>query len=143
MNGRCALKEAREALAAVKQRSGKFLGEPDEKSFGTPNVAEQIRIFILDHFSDKVRVAFAEAGKRVVEVLYGEHDPQVAKSIHGGVPVIRDRSRRQKSRKFEPAVAVRRAHHRDLDALAGQSRNAPGPLSFDHRSPLKLKPRAR
>jgi hypothetical protein len=39
--------------------------------------------------------------------------------------VIGDHSRREKSREFDPAVAVRRTHHRDLDALVAQSSDAP------------------
>ena len=54
-----------------------LLSEFDEKSFGTPDVAEPIRVFALDHFADELRAALAEAGERVVDVLHGEHDPQV------------------------------------------------------------------
>jgi hypothetical protein len=32
------------------------LGEPDEKSFGPPDVAEPIHVFVLDHFADELRV---------------------------------------------------------------------------------------
>jgi hypothetical protein len=35
-------------------------------------------------------------------------------------------------------VAVRRAHHGDLDALVAQSGDAPGPVSFDHGSPFEF-----
>jgi len=52
--------------------------------------------------------------------------------------VIGDRRRREKSRELEPAVAVRRAHHGDLDALVAESSDAPCPLSFDRCSPLEL-----
>jgi hypothetical protein len=48
-----------------------------------------------------------------------------AESVHRGVPVIGDHRRREKSREFESAVAVRRTHHRDLDALVTQSSDAP------------------
>src|ERR1051326_7797589 len=51
-----------------------LLGEPDENSFGTPDVAEPIRVFILDHCADELRAAFAEPGERSVDVLHGEHD---------------------------------------------------------------------
>ena len=50
-----------------------LLREPDENSFGTPDVAEPIDIFVLDHFADKRRAAFAEPGERIVDVFYGEH----------------------------------------------------------------------
>ena len=45
--------------------------------------------------------------------------------------MIGDHRRREKAREFEPAVAVRRAHHGDLNALVAQSRDAPCPLAFD------------
>ena len=51
-----------------------LLGKPDENSFGAPDVAEPIRIFVLDHFADELRAAFAEPGERIVDVLHGEHD---------------------------------------------------------------------
>ena len=51
-----------------------LLGEPDENSFGAPDVAEPIRVFVLDHFADELRAAFAEPGERIVDVLHGEHD---------------------------------------------------------------------
>ena len=51
-----------------------LLGKPDENSFGAPDVAEPIRVFILDHFADELRAAFAEPGERIVDVLHGEHD---------------------------------------------------------------------
>jgi len=35
-------------------------------------------------------------------------------------------------------VAVRRAHHGDLDALVAESSDVPGPLSFDRGLPFQL-----
>lgn len=51
-----------------------LLGEPDEHSFGTPDVAEPIHLFILGHFADERRAAFAEPDERIVDVFHGEHD---------------------------------------------------------------------
>jgi hypothetical protein len=51
-----------------------LLVEPDENSFGTPDVAEPIHVCILDYFADELRAAFAEPGERIVDVLHGEHD---------------------------------------------------------------------
>src|SRR5438552_3733454 len=31
-----------------------FLGEPDENSFGAPDVAEPIHVLVLDHFADEL-----------------------------------------------------------------------------------------
>ena len=55
------------------RRSAEFLGEPDEKSFGPPDVAEPIHVFILDHFADELRAALAESGERLVDIVHGEH----------------------------------------------------------------------
>jgi len=51
-----------------------FLGEADENSFGSPDVAEPIRIFVLDHLADELCAALAEPGERIFYVLHGEHD---------------------------------------------------------------------
>ena len=42
--------------------SAKFLGEPDENSFGPPDVAQPIRVFVLDQLTYELRAAFAEPG---------------------------------------------------------------------------------
>src|SRR4051812_49195324 len=52
--------------------------------------------------------------------------------------MISDRRRREKSGELEPAVAVRRTHHGDLDALVAQSGDAPCPLPFDRELPFEL-----
>src|SRR6266516_368553 len=101
--------------------SADLLGQPDENALGASDVAEPIHVFVLDHFVDELRAVSAEPGERIVEVVHGEHDAQVAESVHRCVPVIGDDRRREKSREFDPAVAVRRAHHGDLDALVAQS----------------------
>src|SRR5262245_9788075 len=67
-------------------RSAELFGEPDQKSFRPPDVAEPIRVFVLDHFADELCAALAEPGERIVDVLHGEHDAQVAEGVHRGVP---------------------------------------------------------
>src|ERR687897_2544559 len=70
------------------RRSAELLREPDEKSSGSPDVAEPIRVFVLDHFAaDKLRAALTKPGERLVNVVHGEHDAQVVASVHRGVPV--------------------------------------------------------
>jgi hypothetical protein len=49
--------------------------------------------------------------------------------------VIRDGGRREEAGELELPVAVRRAHHGNLDALIAQSSDTSGPFSFD-RGPL-------
>lgn len=51
-----------------------FLGQPNEDSFGTPNVAQSVHIFVLNYLINKLRAKLVEPGKRIIEVLYGEHD---------------------------------------------------------------------
>src|SRR5919106_3274140 len=58
-----------------RRRLAEFLGEPDKKSSGPADVAEPIRVFVLDHFAaDELRAALAEPGERIVDVVHGEHD---------------------------------------------------------------------
>jgi hypothetical protein len=59
-------------------RSAKFLGESDEKPFRPADIAEPIRVFILDYFAYELRAALAEPFKRLVDVVHGEHDAEVA-----------------------------------------------------------------
>ena len=93
------------------------MGESDEKPFRPTDVAEPIRVFIVDYFAYELRAARAEPFKRLVDVVHGEHDPEVAQSVHRGVTMIRDGRRREEAGELKPAVAVRRAHHGNLDAL--------------------------
>jgi hypothetical protein len=59
-------------------RSAEFLGESDEKPFRPADIAEPIRVFILDYFPYSLRAALAKPRKRMVEVVDREHDAQVA-----------------------------------------------------------------
>ena len=59
-------------------RSAEFLGESDEKPFRPADVAEPIRLFILDYFAYELRAVLAEPFKRLVDVVHGEHDAEVA-----------------------------------------------------------------
>src|SRR5690606_41876438 len=51
-----------------------LLGDPDENSFRTPDVAEPVDVFVVDDFIDHCRTELAEPGEGVVDVLAGEHD---------------------------------------------------------------------
>jgi hypothetical protein len=53
--------------------------------------------------------------------------------------VIRDDTWREQTEEFETAVAVRRAHHGNLDALIGKSGDPSCPFSFDRGPPFELK----
>jgi hypothetical protein len=52
--------------------------------------------------------------------------------------MIRDGRRREKAGELEPAVAVRRAHHGNLDALIAQASDTSGPFSFDRGPSFEL-----
>src|SRR5689334_14657662 len=116
----------------------KLFCQPDEQPFGTADIAESIGVFVLNDFADKLRAAIAEPREQLVEVINGEHDAQVAKSIYGSIAVIGDYRRPEKSGEFEPAVAVGCDHHGDLDLLVAKSGDAPSPFSFDHSVAFQL-----
>src|SRR5215207_10125417 len=116
----------------------KLLGEADKKSFGAADVAETIRLFVLNHIADELRATLAEPGQRLVDVVHSEHDAQVAERVHRGVPVVGDDGRGEESRKLEPTVAVWGDQHGDLDALGPQSGDAPGPVAFDRGSAFEF-----
>jgi hypothetical protein len=59
-------------------RSAEFLGESDEKPFRPADVAEQISVFILDYLAYELRAARTEPFKRLVDVVHGKHDAEVA-----------------------------------------------------------------
>src|SRR5262249_52488454 len=119
--------------------SAEFFGESDEKPFRPTDVAEPIRVFVLDDVAYELRAARTEPFKRLVDVVHGEHDAEVAKSVDRGGPVICDDRRREEAGELEPAVAVRRAHHGNLDGLIAQPGDTPGPFAFDRGPPFELK----
>src|SRR6187397_1606260 len=108
-----------------------LLGEPDENSFGIPDVAEAVDVFVIDDFIDHRRTELYEPGEGVVDVLDGEHDAQVSQRVHGGCTVIGRDGGGVEARELEAAVAVGGAHHGDLDALAAHSGDAASPFVFD------------
>jgi hypothetical protein len=59
-------------------RSAEFLGESNEKPFRPADIAEPIRVLILDYFACELRAPIAEPFKRIVDVVHGEHDAEVA-----------------------------------------------------------------
>ena len=73
-------------------RLPELLGAPDEDSFGAPNVAEPVDAFEIDDFIDHRRPKLTEPSERVVNVLDGEHDAQVAERVHRRTPWRQGRS---------------------------------------------------
>ena len=51
-----------------------LLGKPDEEPFGATDVAEPIRLFILNDFAGEFRAPLAEPGERLVDIAHSEHD---------------------------------------------------------------------
>src|SRR5207302_3429612 len=46
------------------RHSAEFLGEPDEKASGPADIADPIRVFVLNHFAaDEPRPLFSEPGR--------------------------------------------------------------------------------
>ena len=52
--------------------SAELLGESDEKPFRPADVAEPIRVLILNHFAHELRAAPAEPLERLIEIVYCE-----------------------------------------------------------------------
>jgi hypothetical protein len=70
-----------------------LLGEPDKNPFGTADVAEPIRVFILDHLADDLRAALFETGERTVDVSFDwgaplELEPKFGEELNGGIDVF-------------------------------------------------------
>src|SRR5918994_31042 len=53
--------------------SAELLGESNEKPFRPADVAEPIRILILNHFAHELRAARAQPLERLIEIVYCEH----------------------------------------------------------------------
>jgi hypothetical protein len=54
--------------------SVELLGESDEKPFRPADIAEPIRVFVLDNFAHELRAALAEPLERLVDAVHSEHD---------------------------------------------------------------------
>jgi hypothetical protein len=87
--------------------SAKFLGEPDEKPFRSTDVAEPIRVLILDNFAYELRAAVEKPSKRLVDVVHGEHDSEVAQRVYRSSAVICDGSRGEEAGELETTAAIR------------------------------------
>ena len=118
--------------------SAKFLGKSDEKTFRPSDVAESICAFVLDHVTNELRATLAEPCESLVDIVDCEHDAKITESVHRGCSVIFNDWRREKARELDTAVAVRRAHHGDFDALIRQSGDTSGPFAFDGGASFKF-----
>jgi hypothetical protein len=81
-------------LQHIFSRSAEVLGESEEESSRSADVAEPVDVFVLDDFgADELRTVLPEAAKRVVDVVDLEHDPQITEGVHRRIPVIGDDGR--------------------------------------------------
>lgn len=119
-------------------RSAKLLGEADEKPLGSTDVAEPIDVFVVDDVTHEQRTTSAEPFKRLIDVIDGEHDAKIAERVDRGGSVVGDDGWPEEAGKFEPTVAIRCAHHGNLDMLITEASNASGPFPVDHRLPFEL-----
>ena len=58
-SARLASREARAVLRSCGNALAELLSKPDEKSFGAADVAEPVRVLVLNHFADELRAALA------------------------------------------------------------------------------------
>ena len=56
-----------------RRSSADFLGETDEESFGPPEIAEPIDVFVLDDFADELCTVRTEPSEGVVDIINIEH----------------------------------------------------------------------
>jgi hypothetical protein len=59
-------------------RSADLFSESDENIFRPADVTKAIHVQVLDHLTYESRATLLEPLKRVVNVLYGEHNAEVA-----------------------------------------------------------------
>jgi hypothetical protein len=72
-------------MPAAWRSSAEFWRESDKKPFRPADVAEPIRVSILDDFAYELCAALAEPLERFVDVAHGEHDAEVAQSVTGAL----------------------------------------------------------
>ena len=61
------------------RRSAELLRKADEEPLRPADIAEPIGVFVLDDIAaDELRTVLPEPGERLVDVVDGEHDAQVA-----------------------------------------------------------------
>ena len=58
--------------------SAEFLGESDKKFFRPTNVAEPVRVIILDDLTYELRAMITQPFKGLVDIVHGEHDAEIA-----------------------------------------------------------------
>ncbi|CAK7261668.1 protein of unknown function (plasmid) [Shinella sp. WSC3-e] len=120
-------------------RLAEFLGEPDQQPLRPSDVAEPINVLVVDDFADELRAVRVQPFEGLADIVDGKHDAEVTQSVDRGSSMICDNGWSEEAGEFEPAVAVGRPHHGDLDMLVAETSDAPGPLALDHRPSFQFK----
>ncbi len=135
------LRAAARRAAAAARRVGQAPGPVRwRRPFRSADVAEPIHVLIIERLRRRARRR-ARGGAPSVLV-----DVVDARTWHGDSPervdrrvsVIGDDWRTDETRKLEPAVAVGRAHHGDLDMLVAETGDTARPFAFDRRAPFQF-----
>jgi len=128
-------KKRNEALWA----SAKRLSQSNENAFRTPNVTEQVHVFVSNDFSNEFSTMGLQAGKDFFDILNGEHDATHTQSVHRRIRLDAGRRRPLELRQLKSTVAVRRPHHGDVTSDTVEPDDAVHPLPLDGRFALQFK----
>jgi hypothetical protein len=107
-----------------------FFGQSNQQALGATNVAQSIRVFVLNYLTDELCSMLLETGEGFINIFHGEHNAQVAQRIYWGISMIGNDWRSEKSRDFKPTMAVGSSHHGDLDPLIAQPSNTSRPFGI-------------
>src|SRR5690606_10325658 len=111
--------------------SPELLGKRDDEALRAADVAEPVRVLVLDDLAHELGAMGEQAREDVLDVVHGEHDATYAERVPGRVLRLRPaRRRRVELVQLGPAVAGRGPQHRDLapDLLDPDGTVHPGPL---------------
>src|SRR5690606_29209176 len=119
--------------------SPELLGKRDDEALRAADVAEPVRVLVLDDLAHELSAMGEQAREDVLDVVDGEHDATYAQRVHGRVLRLRpDRRRRVELVQLDPAVAVRGPHHRDLASDVFESDSTVHPRPFEWHLSLQL-----
>ena len=127
------------APAAPMEVSAELLGQSDDDALRPADVAEPIRVLVLNHFAYQLSPVGAQARDDSVDVFDGEHDAtdaqRVHRRVHGPKP---DRVGRVELVELDATVAVRGPHQREGGANVLEPDQAVDRRSLDRRLAFQL-----
>src|SRR3954447_1781077 len=131
-----------EVDVAVEQKpsaeSAEPLGELDDDPRRAAEVAEPEDVLVLLQLAHQFSAAGLQTGNHGVDVIDGEREVADARRVRRRVPVVAGMGRRVELHQLEPAVAVRRLHHRDVRLYALEPNDAVHPATLDRGLALRL-----